>query len=595
MSSGNALSDALSGVAVTNPLTGVVKLATDPVGKIVKIATAPVTGLVKAAGGGVASAGLHAIGSWVLDGTKAALQEVAGVIGTATAPNLQSTWFSPIYWRVAALATLLTVPFLCAAAVQAVARADLALLVKSAFGYLPLALVTITFAAPLTMLLLSATDQMSAIVSAGAVDNGSNFLDKTAVAVGAASVLNGSPFLAVIVGLFTIMAALALATELLIREAAVYVVVMLLPLAFAAMVWPARRIWAVRIVELLISLILSKFVIVAVLTLAAAPFANGDGTTISQVLTAMSLVMLATFSPWALMRLLPFTELAAGAAGMLRRESQGAALSAGSQVVDGSAWVMGVAERMRAQAGQTSFGAGSYTDAEPGSSSAFSSVSAGSDSSSAGSGSTSAASGSSAKDPDRADSDPTPAGSSSANPGPVPAGSSPTSGSGPNTSATADTASGVAASTESAARSRPGAGSLSETSAGSAPAGGIASEGGAAPAPDAGPGEASASGLAPVGAGEPTGTPGSAPADNAPSAYVPPEFMRGSEPLTLGPEFVNGQPPADPPANLPSGPPATQPSDPPASQPPASPTDRSPGQSGNSPADSDDPRAGEPA
>ncbi len=78
-----------------------------------------------------------------------------------------------------------------------------------------------------------------------------------------------------IVGLFAVMAALALALELMVREAAVYVVVLMLPLAFAALVWPARRVWAVRLVELLVSLILSKFVIVAVLSLAGAALASG--------------------------------------------------------------------------------------------------------------------------------------------------------------------------------------------------------------------------------------------------------------------------------------------------------------------------------
>jgi hypothetical protein len=280
----------------------------DPIGGIIKGATSKVAGL-----------GLNAISSWVLNGTKAALQQVADLIGTATSPNLQSTWFSSTYWRVAALSALLTVPFLCAAAVQAVARADLALLGKVAFGYLPLSAIGVSLAAPLTMLLLAATDQMSRVVSATAVNGGAHFLDQAADAAGTLSALNGSPFFAVMVGLFAVMAALALALELIVREAAVYVVVLMLPLAFAALVWPARRIWAARLVELLVSLILSKFVIVAVLSLAAAAFA-ADNTGTSQLLTAMALLLLSTFAPWALMRLLPFTELAAGAAGMLRHE-----------------------------------------------------------------------------------------------------------------------------------------------------------------------------------------------------------------------------------------------------------------------------------
>jgi hypothetical protein len=277
-------------------------------------------GLVSGITGGAAGFVLQGISSWVLNGTKGALQEVAHVIGAATAPNLQSTWFSATYWRVAALAAMLTLPFLCAASVQAVARADLSLLARSALGYLPLSLLGVSLAAPLTMLMLAATDQMSAAVSAGAATGGARFLDHAAEVAGALSTASGgSPFFAVIVGMMALLAAMALAIELLIRAAAVYVVVLMLPLAFAALVWPARRVWAVRLTELLASLILSKFVIVAVLSLASAAVGSGSPG-IDTLLVAMSLMMLSTFAPWALMRILPFTELASGAAGVLRNE-----------------------------------------------------------------------------------------------------------------------------------------------------------------------------------------------------------------------------------------------------------------------------------
>jgi hypothetical protein len=284
------------------------------------ISNSPVGGLISGAAGSAAGLVLQGISSWVLNGTKGALEEVAHAIGAATAPNLNSTWFSSTYWRVAALAAMLTVPFLCAAAVQAVARADLGMLVRVTFGFLPLSLLGVSLAAPLTMLLLAATDQMSAFVSASATTGGARFLDHAAATAGAlASATGGSPFFAVVVGLLAVMAAMALAVELLMRAAAVYIVVLMLPLAFAALVWPARRIWAVRLVELLTSLILSKFVIVAVLSLAGAAFTTGTPG-IGELLVAMSLILLSTFAPWALMRILPFTELAAGAAGMLRHE-----------------------------------------------------------------------------------------------------------------------------------------------------------------------------------------------------------------------------------------------------------------------------------
>jgi hypothetical protein len=342
---GGALDGTLGGIASGNPIGGLISGATSSAG----------------------SAVLQWISSWVLKGTSGAIEEVASAIGAATAPNLNSTWFSSTYWRVAALAAMLTIPFLCAAAVEAVARADLGLLVRVAFGYLPLSILGVSLAAPLTMLLLAATDQMSAAVSAGAATGGARFLNHAAEVAGAlATASGGSPFFAVAVGMLALMAAMALAVELLVRAAAVYIVVLMLPLAFAALVWPARRIWAVRLVELLTSLILSKFVIVAVLSLAGAAFASGTSR-IGDLLVAMSLILLSTFAPWALMRMLPFTELAAGAAGILRNElpvSQ--ARSAMSDVAGGAGELaMELPARLRNQARAMYAGRGGEQESAP--------------------------------------------------------------------------------------------------------------------------------------------------------------------------------------------------------------------------------------
>jgi hypothetical protein len=152
-----------------------------------------------------------------------------------------------------------------------------------------------------------------------------------------------------------IAAAFALWIELLMREAAVYVIVLLLPLAFAAMVWPARRIWAVRAVELLVGLILSKFVIVAVLSLGGAAISASAGQlSIAGVMAGAVLVTLAAFAPWALMRLVPLAELATGAAGALRTELRpaGAALQTAGVVADD--WSAVATAAMRRAAGERS-------------------------------------------------------------------------------------------------------------------------------------------------------------------------------------------------------------------------------------------------
>ena len=264
-----------------------------------------------------AKVGLSALSSWIVAGAQAMLAEVVKVISLVTTPSLSASWFSASYWRIAGLALLLTVPFLFAAAVQAVIRTDMGVLLRAAFIDLPIAVLAVTITAPLVALLLSATDEMCAVVTGGGTAGGS-FL--TTAAANLSNLPNG--FMLVVIALMILLAGMALMVELIMRAAAIYIVVLFLPLGFAAMVWPARRVWVKRMAELLVALILSKFAMVAILSLAVSGLASfgAEDSTLSTALTAMALMVLAAFSPWALLRLLPFTEIAAGAGTMLRQE-----------------------------------------------------------------------------------------------------------------------------------------------------------------------------------------------------------------------------------------------------------------------------------
>jgi hypothetical protein len=264
---------------------------------------------------------LAAIGAWVLGGAKFALRETAKVISETTTPQLRSSWFSATYWRVAGIASLLTLPFLFAAVIQAVVRSDLALLLRTVLGYLPLALLVVSIAAPVTTLLLAGSDELSALVGSAAGQPGAAALGLGGALAGL-SALAGSPFLLFFLGLLTVAGALTLWLELLIREAAVYVVVLMLPLAFAAMVWPARRAWAIRAVELLVALILSKFAIVAVLSLGGAAMDQAFGHSLTAPLVGLVLVMMGAFAPWVLLRLVPLAEMASAAVGSFRGEAR---------------------------------------------------------------------------------------------------------------------------------------------------------------------------------------------------------------------------------------------------------------------------------
>ena len=306
-----------------------------------------------------ATIGIAAIATSILGGAKTALEQTASVLSHTSSPQLTSTWFSSMYWQIAGISAILTMPFLFAAAIQALLRSDLTLLLRATFGYLPLAMLAVSVAAPITMLLLAASDQLSAVVASAAGNASDHFLRQAAGALGTLTVLSGSPFLAIMVGLFIVGGALTLWVELLMREAAVYVIVLMLPLAFAAMVWPARRIWAIRAVELLVALILSKFAIVAVLSLGSAALSAGAGHGLTVALAGVVLLFMGAFAPWALLRLLPLAEIASSAAGSLRGEMKSGVIP-NAQLAEGAAgagddWARSTTSQMQREA----------SDAEP--------------------------------------------------------------------------------------------------------------------------------------------------------------------------------------------------------------------------------------
>ena len=114
-----------------------------------------------------------------------------------------------------------------------------------------------------------------------------------------------------------------------------------LPLALSAMIWPAGWRWCRRLIEFLIAIIFAKVFIVAIINLAAAGLARGGlGDKFEGVLAGGALLLMAAFTPVALLKLIPLAEAAVVTAGhqraALRQATAGAtALTTSSSVVSG--------------------------------------------------------------------------------------------------------------------------------------------------------------------------------------------------------------------------------------------------------------------
>ena len=269
-------------------------------------------------GGSIAASGfesvLSGISQWVASGAEWLLGQIGTVLTSTTTVDLGATWFRTHYGQMTALAGVVILPMLLVSTLQAVLRQNPGQLVRTFLVQLPLALLLAVVAVQIVVLSLSATDAMSDAVAGGSGADVTSMLSTLSTGLVAAA---GDPsvagFVLLLVSLLVAVAAFVLWLELLIRAAAVYVAVLFLPLALATLVWPAVSHWCRRLVETLAALILSKFVIVATLSLAAGAIASGSN--FSSVLAGGALLVIATFVPFAILRLIPAIE--AGAVGHL--------------------------------------------------------------------------------------------------------------------------------------------------------------------------------------------------------------------------------------------------------------------------------------
>lgn len=289
-------------------------------GKAASVATAP----IRHAAGSV----MDTITSWVADSTQWVLAKVVNFIDDSTSPDLGLAWFKERYRFMVGVGALVMLPILLLAAIKALFAHDLSQLLRAAFVFLPTAILGSFVAAYLTQSLLIVTDEMSAAVSAGIAEDTSQIFDSVGKtlsgSVGTAS--PGIPSFAIfLVAFVVIIGAFFVWLELLVRSAAVTVAVFFMPLILAGLVWPGGARWTKRMIETLFALIVSKFVIVGVISLATAALADPGGGGFGTVVGAAALMLMAAFAPFAILKLMPMVESSAanGLEGMrYRHQSQ---------------------------------------------------------------------------------------------------------------------------------------------------------------------------------------------------------------------------------------------------------------------------------
>jgi hypothetical protein len=309
-----------------------------------------VTGAVSGAAQNVVqTAGDSALRSFtaaVASAGKFFLGKVGQLINNTTSPNVvTANWFTSQYRVMLALAVVIALPILLVSVAQSIVRADGMQAIRSAFVYLPLAAILSAVGPAMAQMLIEVSDWASAALGNNASADAQKFLSDAGNALaglGAGTVNPAAPVFGVLLGsLIVVLGALSIWLELLLRAAAIYISVLFLPLALAAMIWPAGWRWCRRLIEFLIAIIFAKVFIVAIVNLAAAGLARGGlGDKFEGVLAGGALLLMAAFTPIALLKLIPLAEAAVVTAGhqraALRQATHGAtAMTTSSSVVSG--------------------------------------------------------------------------------------------------------------------------------------------------------------------------------------------------------------------------------------------------------------------
>jgi hypothetical protein len=285
------------------------------------------------------------------------LEKVGGLIHGTTSPDVvNADWFASQYRVMLALAVVIALPILLVSVAQAIVRADGMQAIRSAFVFLPLAAILSAVGPAMVQMLITISDWMSAALGGNAAADAQKFMSDVGNALaglGAGTLNPAAPVFGVLIGgLIVILGAVSIWLELLLRAAAIYISVLFLPLALSAMIWPAGWRWCRRLIEFLIAIIFAKVFIVAIINLAAAGLARGGlGDKFEGVLAGGALLLMAAFTPIALLKLIPLAEAAVVTAGhqraALRQATHGAtALTTSSSVVSGM-----IQTRFRSSAG----------------------------------------------------------------------------------------------------------------------------------------------------------------------------------------------------------------------------------------------------
>lgn len=250
---------------------------------------------------GLLSVFTSGITSWVGRATAWGWRQLSSFLGDASSPAVVVTTARPEFQTLLEIAPIAAVCALGANALTFLRRSDVGGLLRETLITAPLVIIATVCAIPIASGILSVTNALCAtatVHAASAADQLAN----------ASSGLGAPGFDVLLLDLAGVLASLLLWFELILRNAALSLLLVLSPVVLALALWAPMRRLALRLVETFVALALAKFVIVVALALALSTTTTDSP---NVLLTGVAVALLATLSPYLLLRLVPLVESSA--------------------------------------------------------------------------------------------------------------------------------------------------------------------------------------------------------------------------------------------------------------------------------------------
>ena len=269
-----------------------------------------VTGQVAgAASASVADVVLRALGDAFVSAAQSALETSFAALDETTRIDLTASWFTRNLGVMAAITLPAVIALFVLQVITSVLRREPGGLGRAVMG-VGKAMLGSVLAITITQMSLVAADQICVVIAASAGTS----VKGAALRFFQLTWLAGpqvAPVLQMLLGIAIIIGSMLLWAVLLFRKAAVLLVAVFAPIAFAGAAWDQTRTWTRRWIEAMAALVLCKVVIVVVFVVGLGAFGS-DGTTttsgnagtqstataLSDLLIGLILLAIAAFAPW---------------------------------------------------------------------------------------------------------------------------------------------------------------------------------------------------------------------------------------------------------------------------------------------------------